>query len=76
MIVFFRISPLWHGVREMEILKLSAEGHTIKEFDSKLAISDRTIGNHRAHIFEKTSVGNISEMIRKASEYGIIWFCT
>lgn len=59
--------------REMEVLKLSAEGLTIKEIASKLAISDRTIGNHRAHIFEKMGVSNISEMIKKASEYGIIW---
>lgn len=58
--------------RELEVLKLSADGLTIKEIASKLNLSDRTVGNHRTHIFEKMDVSNISEMIKKASEYGII----
>lgn len=58
--------------RELEVLKLSADGLTIKEIASKLNLSDRTVGNHRTHIFEKMDVGNVSEMIKKASEYGII----
>lgn len=58
--------------REVEILQMSAKGLTVKEIASNLHISDRTVGNHRTHIFEKLDVGNISEMIQKATEYGIL----
>lgn len=58
--------------REVEILKLSAQGLTVKEIAGKLFISDRTVGNHRAHIFEKMDVSNIAEMTRKAEEFGIL----
>lgn len=58
--------------REMEILRLSAKGLTVKEIAAQLHISDRTVGNHRSHIFEKMEVKNLSEMLKKASDYGII----
>ena len=58
--------------RELEVLRLSTDGLTVKEIANKLCISDRTVGNHRAHIFDKMEVSNISEMISKASKYGII----
>ena len=58
--------------RELEVLRLSTDGLTFKEIANKLCISDRTVGNHRAHIFDKMEVSNISEMISKASKYGII----
>ena len=58
--------------REVEIMQMSAKGLTVKEIASKMNISDRTVGNHRAHIFDKLDVSNISEMIRKATEYGIL----
>lgn len=58
--------------RELEVLRLSTDGLTVKEIANKLCISDRTVGNHRAHIFDKMEVSNISEMINKASKYGII----
>lgn len=58
--------------RELEVLRLSADGMTIKEIADRLNISERTVGNHRSHIFDKMDVGNTSEMIRKAQGYGII----
>ena len=58
--------------REIEVLRLSADGMTIKEIADHLNISERTVGNHRSHIFDKMDVGNTSEMIRKARDYGII----
>lgn len=66
------VSNLGLTKRELEVLRLSAEGLTVKDIAEKLCISDRTVGNHRTHIFEKMDVKNISEMINKASKYGII----
>ncbi|HTL32719.1 MAG TPA: HD domain-containing phosphohydrolase [Kofleriaceae bacterium] len=42
--------------REVEILRLLAQGLSNKQIGEKLHISPRTAGNHIAHIYEKTGV--------------------
>jgi len=42
--------------REVEILRLIAQGLSNKEIGARLHISPRTAGNHIAHIFEKTKL--------------------
>jgi len=44
--------------REIEVLKLIAEGLFNKEIASKLAISERTVKNHISNIFKKIDVSD------------------
>ncbi|MDZ7776354.1 MAG: helix-turn-helix transcriptional regulator [Bacteroidales bacterium] len=55
-----------HGVftkRELQVLKLSAEGAPIKEIAHLMGISIRTVEKHRSNIFKKTNSGNIVEAV-------------
>lgn len=40
--------------REVEVLRLAARGLTNREIAQELAISERTVGHHLAHVYDKT----------------------
>ena len=42
--------------REVDVLRLMARGLSNKQIGAALFISDRTAGNHIAHIYEKTGI--------------------
>ena len=52
--------------RELQILKLVADGMTDDEIATTLSISDHTAGVHRSHIFTKLEVRNAAEAVRYA----------
>jgi two-component system response regulator NreC len=56
--------------REIEILKLIAEGFTNKEIGDKLFISHRTVDTHRTNLMKKVGVNNIAGLIRFAIKKG------
>lgn len=58
--------------REIEVLKLIAEGLTNAEIADKLFTSKRTIESHRQNIIEKTQVKNTASLIKYALTQGII----
>jgi len=58
--------------REIEIIRLIAEGFTSQEMASKLFISPRTVETHRANLMKKTGVKNVVELVRKAQELELI----
>lgn len=58
--------------REIEILKLIAEGHTSAEIAAVVSLSVETIKWYRKRLLQKTDSANSAEMIRKATEYGMI----
>lgn len=58
--------------REVEIVKLIAEGFTNKEIGEKLFISPRTVDSHRGKIFKKLNVVNVAALIRVAFRNGIL----
>ncbi len=58
--------------REVEVVKLSAQGFQIKEIATELQISKRTVEKHRANVMRKTNTTNIVEAIGKL--YGISEF--
>lgn len=49
--------------RELEILQLICQEYTSHEIAEKLAISKRTVENHRQNIIEKTGVKNTAGLI-------------
>lgn len=52
--------------REIEILKLIAEGMSNKEIGDQLFISHRTVDTHRTNLMKKLDVHNIAGLIRFA----------
>ena len=63
-------SPLTE--RELQVLKLIAEGKSNKETASMLHISDQTVKNHISHIFAKLDVGDRTSAVLFAMSRGWI----
>jgi LuxR family maltose regulon positive regulatory protein len=58
--------------REIEVLRLLAEGLTNKEIAQRLYISLRTVKYHTTNIFTKLNVDNRTQAVMKAGGLGII----
>jgi DNA-binding NarL/FixJ family response regulator len=58
--------------REVEIVKLVAEGNTTDEIAETLVISKKTVENHRSHILEKLGMRDRVELTRYAIRRGLV----
>jgi DNA-binding NarL/FixJ family response regulator len=58
--------------RELEVLKLVAEGHTSEEIAELLVISRKTVDRHRANMLEKLGMRDRVELTRYAIRRGLI----
>lgn len=58
--------------REQEILRLIAEGQSIKQMADRLCISPKTVENHRTNIMVKLNLHSTLEMVRYAARLGLI----
>ena len=78
--VLSRLSRLSHGrtdtealsEREVEVLRLIAQGAANKEIAATLGISPGTARSHVANIFQKLAVRDRTEAVIKAAQKGII----
>ncbi|ACV29540.1 Competence protein A [Anaerococcus prevotii] len=59
--------------RELEVLEELIKGSRKKDIAQKLYISERTLYNHIANIYEKLGAKNIVEAYNKAMELGYIY---
>jgi DNA-binding NarL/FixJ family response regulator len=58
--------------RELEVVKLVAEGHTNRDIAQALVISEKTVERHRANILEKLGMRDRVELTRYAIRRGLI----
>lgn len=58
--------------RELQVLALTAKGFTNKAIAVQLSISDRTVQNHLANIFDKLQVESRTEAVMKAVSLRLI----
>lgn len=58
--------------RELEVLKLVAEGHSSDEIAELLVISRKTVDRHRANILEKLGMRDRVDLTRYAIRRGLI----
>ena len=58
--------------RELQIVKLIAEGYTSDEIAADLVISRKTVDHHRANILGKLEMRSVAELTRYAIRRGLI----
>ncbi len=58
--------------REVEVLRLVAEGHTNQEIADTLVLSVKTVQAHRANVMEKLGLHDITQLVRFALRHGLI----
>lgn len=59
-------------LREQEVLRLLAEGHTAREIAAILVISPKTVDSHRTRLMGKLDLHNRAELVRYALRKKII----
>lgn len=58
--------------REIQVVRLIAEGLSNREIAERLSISVKTVDTHRGNIMEKLNVHNTAELIKYAIRKGIV----
>jgi DNA-binding NarL/FixJ family response regulator len=58
-------------VRELEVIRLIAQGHSNTEIAAELFVSDATVKTHINHIFSKLGARDRSQVIVKARQLGL-----
>jgi len=69
---FFKGKQNPFSKREIEILKLMAEGYTSKIIGQKLFISEHTVITHRKNMQHKTGISNSTALIYFCAKNNII----
>jgi pimeloyl-ACP methyl ester carboxylesterase/DNA-binding CsgD family transcriptional regulator len=57
--------------REREVVLLASRGETATDIASHLFVSKRTVESHLVNVYRKLGVGSKTELIRRATEFGI-----
>jgi two-component system, NarL family, response regulator NreC len=65
-------APDMLSAREVEVLRLIAQGHTNSEIASQLYLSVRTVESHRAHIQRKTGRMTRADLVAYAHEHSLM----
>jgi len=60
------------SAREMEILKLIADGKTSREISELLFVSIKTIGTHKQNILNKLNMNSTADLVKYAIKKGLI----
>jgi DNA-binding NarL/FixJ family response regulator len=62
----FNCEPVSISERELEVIKLIAEGYTNNEIAEKLFLSPHTVNTHRKNILQKLGVNNTASIVMYA----------
>lgn len=58
--------------RELQVMKLFAQGLGVGEIAKELAISQTTVSTHKTRLMKKMNFGSNSELVLYAAEYGLV----
>jgi DNA-binding NarL/FixJ family response regulator len=67
-----RKGPVELTHREREVMKLLAEGHTVKEVAEMLSLSQKTVDTHKTNLMKKLDIHNRVELVKYAIHKKII----
>jgi two-component system, NarL family, invasion response regulator UvrY len=59
------------SAREFEVLRLLANGHTVKEIAGSLGLNPKTVANHQSAIKQKLGADTAIQLLRKANQLGL-----
>jgi DNA-binding NarL/FixJ family response regulator len=59
------------SAREFEVLRLLADGHSIKEIAESMGLNPKTVSNHQTSIKQKLGADTAIQLIKKATQLGI-----
>ena len=65
------VEKLGLTARELEVVRLIAQGYSNTEIAAKLFVSDATVKTHINHIFSKLGARDRSQVIVKARQLGL-----
>jgi two-component system, NarL family, invasion response regulator UvrY len=57
--------------RELDVLRLLAEGKAVKQIADELSLSEKTVSTYRTRILEKTRLSGTAELMRFAMRAGL-----
>jgi len=57
--------------RELQVLRLIAQGQTLREIGEGLHLSEKTVATYRARIAEKLAISRIADLTRYAIKHGL-----
>jgi DNA-binding NarL/FixJ family response regulator len=60
------------SARELEVVKLIAEGFTSRAIGEELGISEKTVDRHRSNVLEKLGMRDRVELTRYAIRRGLV----
>ena len=58
--------------RELQVMRLISEGHSVRECAQRLSLSESTIDNHKARIMKKLRLNKSQHLTRRAIRDGLI----
>ena len=58
--------------RELQVVKLIAEGHSSEQIADELVISRKTVAHHRSNLLAKLGMRNVADLTRYAIRRGLI----
>jgi DNA-binding NarL/FixJ family response regulator len=58
--------------RQLEVVRLVAEGYSTKQIALMLGISAKTVETHRAQLTERLDIHHVAGLVRYALEMGIV----
>ena len=69
----FRADPA-NGLsaRELEVLRLLTQGHSIKEIAKSMGLNPKTVANHQSLLKQKLGADTAIQLLQKASARGLI----
>ncbi len=59
-------------VREAEVLRLLAEGRSVREIAAALELTPKTVANHQTFIKQKLGAGTAIQLLRRAESLGLV----
>jgi DNA-binding NarL/FixJ family response regulator len=62
-----RLSP-----RQLEVLRLIAEGHTTPAIAERLLLSAKTVESHRGEVMKRLGIHDLATLVRFAIKVGIV----
>ena len=58
--------------RELQVLELLGQGHSVKDCARMLQLAENTVDNHKARLMKKLGVHKIAHLVRVAVEEGLV----